>query len=1001
MSSTATAVNGSNKRDYIGRSSRESSIGSDITLNDDVEEFEKAQPQPQPPPSHTLASGDKSPPIGLQNHGVKTSLHENAENGSIGSRLFRTRVYVNEALVSSWKHIQKQRLTACQAVYLFVINVTLLVVGLITLITSNQPTDVDRKSLDMQKALLEQSIQAVKTSNETLTSNRNTFGAEKESLELQRASLEKDKVELEVQKQTLELAKWSAYHEYIVGCAAYEKQQITSDRCAEALKAFDQPPPHLPSDPTLEISKRRFQEASDRYGLTAIRTQDGSTSLRNFMAATTLTASLPSLIPSSSPAADVKPHGHGPGLIITVCLLSGSLLLLVLYFMTRGLSISFRLLPSSSKPHDSLESPHEYSEKANPISEDAVFGKAELSHNSDYSVHITSTPALSLPVGLRNRKDNTRQLSAKGDLWTAAFHGDTTAVQELLAASSVSAIHDVHQRFGTPLQAAAQGGHLKAAKIFLKLGANPNIHGGRFHSPLQAAAYSGEEDVVNVLIRHGANQNAVGGSCGSPFLAAVERGSVEMVRAMINAGANIHQCGGPYGHALQIASFRGSKSIVSLLLDHGVDVNAKGGCYDTALLAATMEGHTQIVHLLLQRNVDINWISTSYGSAVQVACRQDHAEIAELLVRHSADISVRDQQRRTPLHEAARHGQVQLVESLLERGIEVNFPDIDGWTPLHHAALNGFDRIVEMLLAKGADVTACDKFGAQPLFRACDLGMGFECTVRHLLDAGADVDACDAKGRAALHCQSADNNVSVHQLLIARGALINVPDDDGQTPLHRATTSGNMVNVRVLLEANAKINLQDNDQATALHIAVANGFEEIALLLLQQPNVDINARSASAFQEAIAAGRHTLVQTMMAKGAALNSQGSRYGGVAQAAACGRHLDVFKMLLDRRANVNIQGGEHGCALGAAAYHGQVEMVELLLEHGANPYIRGGRFGCVVSSAKKSQASPKFREEIVRLLESYGAEGPISKHMPHEHDRWVLTPGGWVWLPQDSL
>ena len=110
------------------------------------------------------------------------------------------------------------------------------------------------------------------------------------------------------------------------------------------------------------------------------------------------------------------------------------------------------------------------------------------------------------------------------------------------------------------------------------------------------------------------------------------------------------------------------------------------------------------------------------------------------------------------------------------------------------------------------------------------------------------------------------------------------------------------------------------------------------------------------------------------------------------------MEILETLLEHKANVNIQGGQFGSALQAAAYYGRFEMVNLLLENGANPNTKGGRFGCALTAAEKSK-SRGIRDEIVRLLVSYGAVGtPPSKH---EHERWVLTPGGWTWLPKDSL
>lgn len=210
--------------------SREESIGSDDTLTEDSI-TDRAEPK-HPPPG--LAPEDRSQPISLQRTSIANSRSggDNAEKASTGFGLSKAKSWLRQAFRASWQEIWHRRLTACQAIYLFIVNITLLVVGLITLLTSNQPTDVDRKALEtetkslkMQKALLDHSLQAAKTSNETLRSNEQALAVERETLELQRASFEQEKLELELHKQTLELAKWSAYHEYVAGCAAYAVSQ--------------------------------------------------------------------------------------------------------------------------------------------------------------------------------------------------------------------------------------------------------------------------------------------------------------------------------------------------------------------------------------------------------------------------------------------------------------------------------------------------------------------------------------------------------------------------------------------------------------------------------------------------------------------------------------------------------------------------------------------------------------------------------------------------------
>lgn len=114
-----------------------------------------------PPPG--LAPGGKSQPISLQKTLVASP--RSAENASIGFGMLKVRSWLRRAFRTSWQQVQHRRLTACQTLYLFIINVTLLVVGIITLAIGNQPTDVDRKaleteteSLNMQKALLGHSL---------------------------------------------------------------------------------------------------------------------------------------------------------------------------------------------------------------------------------------------------------------------------------------------------------------------------------------------------------------------------------------------------------------------------------------------------------------------------------------------------------------------------------------------------------------------------------------------------------------------------------------------------------------------------------------------------------------------------------------------------------------------------------------------------------------------------------------------------------------------------
>jgi len=365
------------------------------------------------------------------------------------------------------------------------------------------------------------------------------------------------------------------------------------------------------------------------------------------------------------------------------------------------------------------------------------------------------------------------------------------------------------------------------------------------------------------------------------------------------------------------------------------------------------------------------------------------------LIFEGADVLVLNNLQRITLHEAASQGRTSLAKLLLERHVTPNAQGDDLCTALHYASLHGHPSMVRLLLENGADHTIADKFNAQPLFRAA--GMGYTEVVRILLDKGAYVNALDNYGNSALHGPSETSDVSVQRLLLKRGADVNVRSDAGATPLHGAVDVGNMSNVRLLLEFGAKTNIVDNDQNTPFCKAIQRDHDSIAEELLRQPDVDINSGNGVALQEAVARGKIDLVREMLDhEGVNVNVQDGQYGSVVGAAACNGSIDMLRLLIEHGADVNIQGGEFGCALQAAAFYAHVDVLNMLLDHGAVVITPGGRYGSVYSAARKSKASKEKKDEVLKLLDGTGIAN-VAGEGHREFERWVLTPGGWTWVP----
>jgi ankyrin repeat protein len=118
-------------------------------------------------------------------------------------------------------------------------------------------------------------------------------------------------------------------------------------------------------------------------------------------------------------------------------------------------------------------------------------------------------------------------------LWTAAYNGDSTSVERLLAEGVDVNLWDRYGRGG--LYFAISGGHVAIVRFLVKVGAwvDPFDDCATFKSPLMHAAELGHVEIAEFLLDNGADPTKHGGvsSCTAeyyarnehPFLAAILR----------------------------------------------------------------------------------------------------------------------------------------------------------------------------------------------------------------------------------------------------------------------------------------------------------------------------------------------------------------------------------------------------------------------------------------------------------------------------------------------
>jgi ankyrin repeat protein len=156
---------------------------------------------------------------------------------------------------------------------------------------------------------------------------------------------------------------------------------------------------------------------------------------------------------------------------------------------------------------------------------------------------------------------------------------------------------------------------------------------------------------------------------------------------------------------------------------------------------------------------------------------------------------------------------------------------------------------------------------------------------------------------------------TVNRLLLNPRVNVNVTYPNGTTPLILAANNGNTDIGLALIRRGADINKVDNKGATPLFKAVISGNKDFVTLLLEQPDIDVNAQLTD---------ETDVGQTALS--------GSFYTNA--------DLELIQMLLESGANPNL-GSLDETPFYNALSDGKFELAQLLVDYGAdvNAYVRG--------------------------------------------------------------
>ena len=250
----------------------------------------------------------------------------------------------------------------------------------------------------------------------------------------------------------------------------------------------------------------------------------------------------------------------------------------------------------------------------------------------------------------------------------------------------------------------------------------------------------------------------------------------------------------------------------------------------------------------------------------------------------------------------------------------------------------------------------------------------------HQLTGNKFLDIC-AVPKLKKHCFDMMRNAGVNMFSV---------DENNQTALFKAAESGNLVLLRTLLEHNFDLEHTDNFGENALMVALRCGNRSVAecLLKITDDPTRITDNEGSTLLHKAAWGNLPELANMLLQEYNMDIDSKDYAGrtALHVAAYQGNTRILKYLLEHAANVNAVDNEGRTPIFSGAYDGNFKMVKLLCEYDANLHLKDNTNLTVLEYAisRKEFETAKFLN--VKLGNIYpNLENMIRKHKSDQHSR----------------
>ena len=162
-------------------------------------------------------------------------------------------------------------------------------------------------------------------------------------------------------------------------------------------------------------------------------------------------------------------------------------------------------------------------------------------------------------------------------------------------------------------------------------------------------------------------------------------------------------------------------------------------------------------------------------------------------------------------------------------------------------------------------------------------------------------------------------------------------------------------------------NTPNPDLEPPLYLALSNESLRVARFLIDQPEVDVNARASTdenPLMMAALRGHLDLVEALIARRAQVNKPGWTPLHYAATYKGPTALAITRLLLEHHAFIDAESPNKTTPLMMAAHYGHRDVVKLLLEEGADPMVRNQQGLSAIDFAQRAD-----RRDVAEMIASY--------------------------------